>query len=199
MPISFSVLIDTASIGVEMSAKMNSALSSYSDYGYNTEIEYADPHRLIQMLFEGALKRIAFAKGAMQRKEIAEKGKFISQTIEIVGGLRASLDVDNGGDIAANLESLYEYISRRLVTANVKDSEEILDEISGLLGVVKIAWDAINAPVFKNAGQAETAVITENTVVEVEKPVEKVKDVSVYKPAQPVNARANRALRAYSG
>lgn len=176
--------------GVAMSAKMNSALNSYSDYGYNSEIEYADPHRLIQMLFEGVLKRISFAKGAMQRKQIAEKGKFISQAIEIVGGLRASLDVENGGDIAANLDSLYEYISRRLVTANLKNSEEMLDEVSGLLLDVKTAWDAINVPA------APAAV--ESKVVEAVKPVEPVKEVAPAKPAQPINTRANRALKAYS-
>ena len=173
-----------------MSAKMNSALSSYSDYGYNTEIEYADPHRLIQMLFEGALKRISFAKGAMQRKQIVEKGKFISQTIEIVGGLRASLDSDNGGDIAANLESLYEYINRQLVTANLKNSEEILDEVSGLLMDVKVAWDAINAP-------AEEAVTVESQKPDNVKPVEAIVKAPV-KPVQPINSRANRALKAYS-
>jgi len=181
-----------------MSAKMNSALSSYNDYGTNSEIEYADPHRLIQMLFEGALKRISFAKGAMQRKQIAEKGKFISQTIEIIGGLRASLDVEKGGDIAANLESLYEYISRQLVTANLKNSEEILDEVAGLLIDVKLAWDAINAPETNNQ-QAEVAVAAvEKKQPEVVKPVEVVTPVPVNKPTRPVNSRANRALKAYS-
>jgi flagellar protein FliS len=170
-------------IGVAMSAKMNSALSSYSDYGYNSEIEFANPHRLIQMLFEGALKRIAFAKGAMQRKQIAEKGKFIGQTIEIIGGLRASLDKDKGGDVAANLESLYEYIGRQLVVANLKDNEQILDEVSGLLNDVKTAWDAINAPAAEEV---------------VNKPVETVEEKSVSKAASPVNAHANKALKAYS-
>ena len=180
-----------------MSAKMNSALSSYSDYGYNSEIEYADPHRLIQMLFEGALKRISFAKGAMQRKQIVEKGKFISQTIEIVGGLRASLDGDNGGDIAANLESLYEYISRQLVTANLKNSEEILDEVSGLLTDVKVAWDAINAPAAVPLAQADEPVIVESQRPADVKPVEAIRKAPV-KPVQPINSRANRALKAYS-
>ncbi len=173
-----------------MSAKMNSALSSYSDYGYNSEIEYADPHRLIQMLFEGALKRIAFAKGAMQRKQIAEKGKFIGQTIEIVGGLRASLDKEKGGDVAANLESLYEYIGRQLVVANLKDNEQILDEVSGLLSDVKIAWDAINAPAIENDDKSGSAVDN--------KSVETPEEVSVNKTASPVNAHANKALKAYS-
>ncbi len=177
-----------------MSAKMNSALSSYNDYGYNSEIEYADPHRLIQMLFEGALKRIAFAKGAMQRKQIAEKGKFISQTIEIVGGLRASLDIEGGGNIAANLESLYEYMSRRLVTANLKNSEEILDEVAGLLADVKLAWDAINAPTTEN--QQVPVVAKQKT--EAIKAVEVAEPMPIKKPVQVVNSRANRALKAYS-
>ena len=179
-----------------MSAKMNSALNSYKDYGTNSEIEYADPHRLIQMLFEGALKRIAFAKGAMQRKQIAEKGKFISQTIEIVGGLRASLDTKNGGEIAANLESLYEYMNRQLVSANLKNSEEILDEVSGLLLDVKAAWDAINAP---------AEVVSATPAPQIVKPVSVTEKTAANKPTQvinkptrPVNSRANRALKAYS-
>ena len=178
-----------------MSAKMNSALNSYSDYGYNSEIEYADPHRLIQMLFEGALKRIAFAKGAMQRKQIAEKGRFISQTIEIVGGLRASLDTENGGDIAVNLDSLYDYIGRRLVTANLKNSEEMLDEVAGLLVDVKTAWDAINAPA---AGADTLLAATENNKPEVKGVVESIEKTPVKAPVQAVNSRANKALKAYS-
>jgi flagellar protein FliS len=175
-----------------MGAKMNSALSSYSDYGYNSEIEYADPHRLIQMLFEGALKRIAFAKGAMQRKQIADKGKFISQTIEIVGGLRASLDKEKGGDVAANLESLYEYIGRQLVVANLKDNEQILDEVSGLLSDVKIAWDAINAPTIEDDSKSDSSMGVDNKSVEI------IEEVSVNKTASPANAHANKALKAYS-
>jgi flagellar protein FliS len=189
-----------------MNAQTNSALSSYSEYGYKSEIEYADPHRLIQMLFEGALKRIAFAKGAMQRKEVAEKGRFISQTIEIIGGLRASLDMENGGEIASNLESLYEYINRRLVTANLKNSTEILDEVSGLLNDIKSAWDAINQPspgaetlataepvmsetIAFEESQSQPAI--ENESVEIQQPVNR--------PAQPRNTKVNRALKAYSG
>ncbi len=163
-----------------MSAKMNAALNSYKDYGYNSEIEYADPHRLIQMLFEGVLKRIAFAKGAMQRQQIAEKGKFIGQAVAIVDGLRASLDKDKGGDIAINLESLYDYISRQLVSANVKNSEAILDEVNSLLLEVKTAWDAINAP----AEVVETVKLAES--------------LPVINPVTSMNAHTNRVLKAYA-
>jgi len=184
-----------------MSAKVDAALNSYSDYGYNSEIEYADPHRLIQMLFEGALKRIAFAKGAMQRKQITEKGKFISQTIEIVGGLRASLDFENGGEIAANLESLYDYINRRLVTANLKNSEEMLDEVSSLLLDVKTAWDEINPAT--NPAQVTTQAEAEEQAPPVEASVEtktepQAKQAVATPAVKPVNTRANKAIKAYS-
>ncbi len=170
-----------------MSAKMNSALSTYSDYGYNSEIEYADPHRLIQMLFEGALKRIAFAKGAMQRNEIVEKGKFIGQAIEIVGGLRASLDMEKGGDVAANLEALYEYIGRQLLQANLKNSVEILDEVTSLLMDVKTAWDAINTSAIE---EAELVVDEPNSGAE----------TKVDNQAAPAaaNSRSVKAIKAYS-
>ncbi len=170
-----------------MSAKMNSALSTYSDYGYNSEIEYADPHRLIQMLFEGALKRIAFAKGAMQRKEIVEKGKFIGQAIEIVGGLRASLDMEKGGDVAANLEALYEYIGRQLLHANLKDSVETLDEVTSLLTDVKTAWDAIN-----------TSVVEDAELVEAKPTLEEQNELVVEESQAPANSRSARAIKAYS-
>ncbi|MGR8931159.1 MAG: flagellar export chaperone FliS [Gammaproteobacteria bacterium] len=117
------------------------AVDSYKS-GIVAEVEDANPHRLIQMLFEGGLQRIAVAKGAIQRNEIALKGESISKAIAIVGGLRSSLDLTQG-EIANNLDRLYEYMERRLVDANLHNDESILDEVSGLLKDVKSAWDAI--------------------------------------------------------
>jgi len=126
-----------------MNMAMNRAINSYTKFGTYAEIEAASPHRLIQMLFEGGLQRIAIAKGAIQRKAIAEKGENLSRAIAIIGGLRASLDQDKGGEIATNLDRLYEYMERRLLEANLKNDEAILDEVSGLLRDIKSAWDAI--------------------------------------------------------
>lgn len=117
------------------------ALDSYKA-GVVTEVEEASPHRLIQLLFEGALQRIAVAKGFIHRHEIAEKGNNISRAITIVGGLRASLDMEQG-EIAQNLDNLYEYIERRLLEANLKNDVLILDEVSSLLRDIKVSWDAI--------------------------------------------------------
>ncbi len=127
-------------VGMNSRASRN-ALNSYKA-GVVTEVEEASPHRLIQLLFEGALQRIAVAKGLIQRREIEEKGNNISRAITIVGGLRASLDMSQG-EIAQNLDNLYEYIERRLLEANLKNDELILDEVSSLLRDIKVSWDAI--------------------------------------------------------
>jgi flagellar protein FliS len=126
--------------------KMNArqyAVNSYRN-GATAEIEEASPHRLIQLLFEGCMQRIAIAKGAIQHKDITLKGESISKSIGILGGLRASLDLSQG-EIAVNLDRLYEYMERRLIEANLKNEVAILDEVSGLLKDVKSAWDAIGS------------------------------------------------------
>jgi len=94
-------------------------------------------------LFEGALERIAQAKGAMLQNQIARKGELIGKAINIVGGLQGSLNDREGGELAANLEGLYDYIIRRLVKANMENNPETLDECARLLGELKSAWDAI--------------------------------------------------------
>lgn len=119
------------------------ALNQYRDAGVLAEVSEADPHRLIQMLFEGALDRIAIARGAMRQGDIAVKGARISRAIQIIDGLRAHLDRKNGGEIAANLDALYQYMERRLAEANLRDDVRILDEVSNLLREVKTGWDAI--------------------------------------------------------
>lgn len=111
----------------------------------NTQVQAVDasPHRLIQMLMEGGLTRIAQARGAMERGQIALKGELIGKAIGIVGGLRAGLDLQQGGELAANLDNLYEYMTRRLLEANVKNQAEPLEEVAGLLRDIKSGWDAI--------------------------------------------------------
>ncbi len=119
------------------------ALEAYGKIGTHSQAAYASPHRLIQMLMEGALDKIAVARGHMERGEVAEKGNAISWAISIIEGLRVSLDPEAGGEIAANLEALYDYMERRLVEANAQNDLAILDEVTGLLGQIKDAWDQI--------------------------------------------------------
>lgn len=119
------------------------AAQRYSSVKVQSSVIDASPHRLIQMLFEGALERIAQAKGAMLQKQIARKGELIGKAMNIVAGLQGSLNDQEGGALAANLDDLYDYIVRRLTEANYSNNSELLDECSGLLNEIKSAWDAI--------------------------------------------------------
>lgn len=121
-----------------------SALNQYQKAGAQSQLDDAAPHRLIQMLFEGALDKIATAKGHIDRKDYAKKAHFISWAVSIVNGLRMSLDKEAGGEIAQNLDALYDYMSRRLMEANSKNDTTILDEVAKLLREIKEAWDEIS-------------------------------------------------------
>jgi flagellar secretion chaperone FliS len=124
-------------------AGVRNALDQYSQNAVQTRIESASPHRLIQMLLEGALSKIAAAKGHMDRGEIRPKGEQIGSAISILEGLKTSLDMEKGGEIARNLEDLYTYMERRLIEANRVNDTALLDEVSDLLKQIKEAWDAI--------------------------------------------------------
>ena len=125
-------------------SQMKSKLDqTYGKVKTQTNVEIASPYRLIQMLMEGALEKVNFAKNYMINGNIAEKGAHISWAISIVSGLRVSLDAEKGGEIAQNLEALYDYIERRLLQANLENKVEYLDEIIGLLSEIKSGCDAI--------------------------------------------------------
>ncbi|WP_292440215.1 flagellar export chaperone FliS [Methylophaga sp.] len=121
------------------------AMEGYGRKAVESEVNYASPYRIIQMLMEGALSKLATAKGCIVRNEIAEKSRQITWGMNIIQGLRTSLDADKGGDIAANLDSLYEYMGRRLLEANVNNDPAIIDEVISLLQEVKSGWDNIPA------------------------------------------------------
>lgn len=121
----------------------SSALKQYQSVNTQARVVDASPHRLIQMLMEGGLSRIAQARGAMEREQTALKGELIGKSIAIIAGLRESLDHQQGGELAGNLDSLYEYMIARLTEANVSNEPELLEEVSMLLRNIKQGWDAI--------------------------------------------------------
>lgn len=123
--------------------KLNNAVGEYNKISITSGVEAADPHRLIQMLMQGALEKIAIAKGYLERKDLANKGVHISWAISIIEGLRTSLNMDEGGEVAQNLEDMYEYMIRRLLRANLENDVSLLDEVSSLLQTVKSAWDKL--------------------------------------------------------
>jgi flagellar protein FliS len=119
-------------------------VNAYAKVGIETGVVAASPHKLIVMLFDGAMTAIANGLTSMRAGNIGEKGKAISKAILIIdSGLRASLDKAAGGEIAEGLDSLYEYMSGRLLQANLENKPEILEEVQRLLGELRDAWNAI--------------------------------------------------------
>jgi len=125
----------------------HAALKQYQKVNIHTMIEGASPHRLIQMLMEGALEKMYIARTLMEAGEIGPKAENITWAISIIDGLRISLDKDLGGEIAQNLEDLYDYMVRRLIEANLKNEPDMVVEVIDLMKQIKEAWDAIaNTP-----------------------------------------------------
>ena len=126
------------------------ALSQYQQMSIETSLQEADSHAIIQRLMQAVLDCLSSAKGAIARNDAALKARRISHAVRILGGLRGHLDHEKGGEIAANLDALYDYMIRRLVEANVSANPAILDEVTSLMGEIKSAWDAIR-PVARQA------------------------------------------------
>lgn len=119
--------------------------AAYRQVGNDIAAETADPHRLIMMLFEGAQTAIVVARAQMEQKHMPEKGAAISKAIDIItNGLLASLDTKEGGELAERLAALYEYISLRLLWANLKNDTAALDESARLLDELQSAWAQID-------------------------------------------------------
>jgi len=130
---------------MEKDTDMNAsvAMKQYRQNHVQGGVETASPHRLVQMLMEGALEKILAAKGFMAAKNIAAKGENISWAISIVDSLRSCLNVEVGGEFAQNLASLYDYMEQQLLQANIKNDPALLDEVGKLMIQIKSGWDAI--------------------------------------------------------
>lgn len=130
-----------------MFGSMKTGASAYANVGIETGVIAASPHKLIVMLFEGAIAAISNALQYMETNNVAAKGQSISKAIAIIdNGLRASLDKKVGGEIALSLDALYEYMSNQLLLSNLNNDVAKLSEIRDLLRDLKTTWDAI-API----------------------------------------------------
>ncbi len=116
------------------------AMNEYQRVGIQTQVAGASPHELVQLMLDAALARIAAARGALDAGETALKGVLIGRAIGLVEGLRVSLDAERGGELAANLEALYDYMARRLLEANVRSDVRLLDEVASLLRELQTGW-----------------------------------------------------------
>ena len=118
---------------------------TYADLGRESDISTASPHRLIVLLFEGAQTAINVARVHAEKGNIAERGENISKAIEIISnGLKVSLDMEQGGELAVRLAALYDYMVSRLLWANMKNDIAALKEVLSLLGEIHGAWTQID-------------------------------------------------------
>jgi flagellar protein FliS len=127
-----------------MFGAMNSGAAAYAQVNVETGVAAASPHKLIMMLFDGAMVSITSAIRHMEAGEISAKGQAISRAISIIeNGLRASLDKSAGGEVAENLDALYSYMNTRLLAANLNNRKEYLEEVHRLLKDLRDTWAAI--------------------------------------------------------
>lgn len=122
-----------------MSVNLN-ALKQYQNVDLRATVETASPHKLISMLLDGALGALAKAKGAIERDSIEERTLHLNKASEIVVGLRGSLDLEQGGEVAANLDALYDYLLRSIMQANSQSDADKVQEVMDLMLEIKQGW-----------------------------------------------------------
>jgi len=104
-----------------------------------------DRIQLVLRMMQGALDRIATARGHMRRGEQAAKGEALGRAVRLIDGLRSCLDLQRGGEIAANLGALYDYMTRRLTEANLRNDPRGLDEVAELMEEIRGGWEQMAA------------------------------------------------------
>jgi flagellar secretion chaperone FliS len=127
-----------------MFATARNPLAVYQSVCVETGVQSADPHKLVLMLYEGALLALADAQLHMKQRETAKKGRALSKAIMIIdGGLKTSLDIKAGGELGERLAALYDYMCERLLHANLHNRPEIIEEVRQLLTELRGAWEQI--------------------------------------------------------
>ncbi len=132
------------------------AATTYQQAALYGGLESADSHRLIEMLLDGLLKNLGNSKASISENNTMQKCTSIDKTIAILDTLRNGLDFEEGGQLATNLDDLYDYMQRQLIQANFKSDASIIDEVIGLAAQIKDAWHAIGK---NNAEKAQAGVL----------------------------------------
>lgn len=129
-------------------ARPRAMAGMYSRVGVETGVEAASTHRLVAMLFDGYMESLAQARGALLSRDIAAKGRAIGRAAAIVEeGLKAGLNLDGGGALAADLRDLYTYVAMRLTQANLRNDAAALDECQRLMQPLRDAWASIGGSI----------------------------------------------------
>jgi flagellar secretion chaperone FliS len=125
----------------------NSKLAAYQSVSAHGNVAAADSHRLVQMLMDGVMERLATARGCVERRDLARMAKLLHSCVTLLTELRGSLNVSKGGELARNLSELYDYMMRQLMRANSEGKVEYIKEVASLLSEVREAWVAIGPEV----------------------------------------------------
>jgi flagellar secretion chaperone FliS len=125
----------------------NSSLAAYHSVSVHGGVANADPHRLVQMLLDATAERMMTARGCIERGETSRKAKLLHSCVTLIAELRGSLNMAEGGPLARNLSSLYEYMARRLMLANVQNDVGPVNEVLSLMNEIRSAWIAIGPEV----------------------------------------------------
>lgn len=130
-------------------------IQAYKKGSLKQELSTADPHKITLMLMQGALEKMAMAKGCMERKEFEGKSQHLSRATAIVINLRDTIDLELKSEVGQNLYSLYDYIIQRLTDANIQNSLKIMDEVITLMLPIKNAWAQIPESAKQEAYEAQ--------------------------------------------
>jgi flagellar protein FliS len=115
----------------------------YRSVGAYGNLAEATPHQVVKVMLDATLSRLAEATGHLERGEVAAKGEKIGKALAIIEALMLGLDKERGGDLALNLERLYDYASRTLLKAHLENRGDLLKEVTSLLREIKVGWDGI--------------------------------------------------------
>lgn len=112
----------------------------YANNYIETAVTEATPHKLVTMLYDGALKNIALIKVFFEQKNIEKRVEHLNKLIGILFGLKSGLDLESGGEVAANLDALYDYMVQQALQASYRDNPQMLDELVNLISDLKDSW-----------------------------------------------------------
>ncbi|MGC9423346.1 MULTISPECIES: flagellar export chaperone FliS [unclassified Vibrio] len=124
---------------------MRGSLQAYKKVSVDSQLTAASPHKIVQMLMAGAIERLIQGKAAMQQGNIPVKGERLGKALDIIISLRSSLSMKDGGEIAQNLDMLYEFMITQISTANHKNDPQPIDDVIDIIREIKSAWDQIPA------------------------------------------------------
>ena len=132
----------------QLTSRSQQFAGTYHQVGVQTQVAAATPHGLVMLLFDGFMAAVQRARGALRSQDVRAKGQAIGQAVRIVDeGLKAALDHQGGGKLAADLSDLYSYVCMRLTQANLRNDEAALDECVALVSPLRDAWAAIGSRV----------------------------------------------------